>query len=234
MPGDGANMAAFWDARAREDALFFVDNRLPYRGGDRKAFWADGERHLETLLGLTGMTVRPGETVLDLGCGVGRLSRALRARGARVIGLDVSAQMLARARGVLGDEVELVHGDGTSLAPLADGSCDGVVSLVVFQHIPDPAVTLGYVAEIGRVLRPGGWAAFQVSTDPAVHRFRPGLRARAAARLGRRPRGQRHPAWLGSAVRLADLERAAAGAGLVLERVEGAGTQWTAVGARRR
>jgi len=111
------------------------------------------------------------------------------------------------------------------------------VSHVVFQHIPDPAVTLAYVAEMGRVLRPGGWAAFQVSTDPAVHRV-PGaaarLRWRLVALMRRGPREQEHPAWLGSAVSLSELARVADGAGLALERVLAAGSQFTTLLARRR
>ena len=137
--------------------------------------------------------------------------------------------MLARARELNPglDNVEWVLGDGTSLAELGDASADACFSCVVFQHIPDPEITLGYVDEIGRVLAPGGWAALQVSNDPAVHRKRPVLeRARTGIRgaLGRGQRGQAHRAWLGSAIDLDALRVRAAGAGLELARVEGAGT----------
>jgi SAM-dependent methyltransferase len=144
--------------------------------------------------------------------------------------------MLARARQLNAhlDNVDWVHGDGTSLAGVPGGTVDAAISHVVFQHIPDPAVTLGYVRELGRVLRPGGWAAFQISTDPSVHRSRGGLRERLRVLLGRAPRGQDHPAWLGSAVDLDDLRAAAADGGLDLERVEYPGTQFCVVLARRR
>lgn len=65
---------------------------------------------------------------------------------------------LAREHNPALDAVEWIHGDGTSLEPLADASADACFSQVVFQHIPDPEITLGYVAEMGRVLRPGGSA----------------------------------------------------------------------------
>jgi hypothetical protein len=87
------------------------------------------------------------------------------------------------------------------------------------------------------VLRPGGWAAFQVSTDPSIHRPRDArarLRWRLAALAGRGPRAQEHPAWLGSAVALDALEAAAEDAGLRLERVLDRGSQFTTVLARRR
>jgi SAM-dependent methyltransferase len=102
---------------------------------------------------------------------------------------------------------------------------------VVFQHIPDPEVTLGYVREMGRVLRPGGWAAFQVSNDPDVHRPRAAGPPRP---WQRRPQGQSHPAWLGSAVELQSLRAAARDGGMAVEAVSGEGTQFCLVLTRRR
>ena len=190
------------------------------------------------MLGELGVAIRPTDGVVEVGCGLGRITRALARRCREVRALDVSARMLELARehnAALGN-VEWVLGDGHSLAVIDDSSADALVSFAVFQHIPDPATTLGYVREMGRVLRPGGWAAFQVSNDPEAHRPASGAkRARLAARalVGRAPRGQRHPAWLGSAVDLAELREAAAEGGLELARVAGEGTQWCGVLARR-
>ncbi len=228
-------MADFWDARAREDALFFVDNRLKYDpdrpARDENWFWAEGERVLDVLLDRSGADSVPATAVaLDLGCGVGRLTRALAGRAATVHGVDVSTEMLDRARASLADlgNVELHHGDGVSI-PLPDASVDLAISFVVFQHIPDPSVTLGYIGELGRVLRPGGWAVFQLSNDPSVHQAdraglpRPRLRDRL---LGRRPQGTDDPAWLGSAVTLTQLDTALAAAGLRSAYRSGEGTQY--------
>jgi SAM-dependent methyltransferase len=132
--------------------------------------------------------------------------------------------------------VTWVHGDGRGLGGVPDAVASAVVSHVVFQHIPDSAITLGYVREMGRVLRPGGWAAFQVSTDPAVHRPPAGARRlgwRLAAALGKGPRQQEHAAWLGSAISVAALRDAAADGGLVVDHMAGEGTQFTTVLARR-
>src|SRR3954447_23307991 len=87
----------FWDERAREHALFFVDNRLPYRASDAEGFWAGGELALDQLLQATGVRVAAEDVVVDIGCGVGRLTRALAARAREVVAVDVSAEMLARA-----------------------------------------------------------------------------------------------------------------------------------------
>jgi SAM-dependent methyltransferase len=124
-------------------------------------------------------------------------------------------------------------GDGRSLVGIDDGSVDGIVSLVVFQHIPDPGVVMSYVREMGRVLRVGGWAAFHVSNDPSIHRA-PGLGARIRGRLSRRrPSGQSDEAWLGSAVKLDELREVATASGLEIDRISGEGTQFCIVGAHR-
>jgi SAM-dependent methyltransferase len=231
-------MRSFWNERAREDAYYFVDNRLEYGDPDLEQFWRDGELDLNRLLSALGAEVGRAEIVVDIGCGVGRLTRPLAARAAYVYGIDISSEMIARARRHHLDlgNVEWIAGDGATLAPLGDASVDGCVSHVVFQHIPDPEITFGYIREMGRVLRPGGWAAFQVSNAPAVHERRVGFRARmdrVRAATGRHPRGQDDPAWRGSSVDLADLREAARSSGLELARIVGEGTLLCLVLARK-
>jgi SAM-dependent methyltransferase len=223
-----SDMQRFWDERAREDAAYFVDNEREYGDSDLEAFWARGREALDELLGQLGLEV-DGGVVLEIGCGLGRMTRVLAERAHDVIALDVSREMLQRAAD-LNDlhSVSWMHGDGVSLHGIGDASVDAVVSHVVFQHLPDPAITQGYVREMGRVLKPAGWAAFQVSNDPEVHRPRRRLRLRL-----RGPRGQRHRAWLGSAVALDDLRAAAVDGGLAVERVVGEGTQFCLVALRR-
>jgi SAM-dependent methyltransferase len=230
------DMGRFWDERAREDAFYFVDNTGAYRDADVERFWAQGRSNLEAVLGAVGAVVGPGDVVLDVGCGVGRLTRVLAERAAHVHGLDVSAQMLERARALNGHltNVSWHHGDGTTLRPIEDASVGAVVSHVVFQHIPDPAITLGYVREMGRVLEPGGWAAFHVSNDPSLHRATIGRLDRLKAAAGRAPKGQDEPQWLGSAVDLGDLRAAAADGGLDVAMIVGEGTQFCFVRAERR
>jgi SAM-dependent methyltransferase len=104
----------FWDERAREQALFFVDNTVDYRHPDVERFWAGGEEVLRTILDELGLAIRPDETVVEIGCGVGRMTRALAARAAQVTALDVSAEMLARAQELNPGlrNVRWLHGDG--------------------------------------------------------------------------------------------------------------------------
>jgi SAM-dependent methyltransferase len=213
-------MADFWDRAAREDAEFYVDDR----GLRGEAFWAGGEEIVEVFEEQLGFEAG-GATVVEIGCGVGRLTRVLARRAESVVALDVSAEMLARAREANPElaNVRWVHGEGTTLAEVGDCAADGVFSHVVFQHIPDPAITLGYVSEMGRVLRPGGWAAFQISNDPQVHRRRWRVR-----------RPMRDAAWRGSAVDLEALRATADEAGLDVAAVVGEGTQFCLVRLTRR
>jgi SAM-dependent methyltransferase len=227
-------MRSFWNERAREDAFYFVDTRQPYRAADRGRFW-EAEELVDYLLGGLGVELAPDGVVLEIGCGIGRITRVLAARSREVLAVDVSDEMLARAREHNGHlkNVRWILGDGVSLAGIPAASVDSCVSVVVLQHIPDPEVTLGYVGEVGRVLRPGGWAALQVSNDPAIHRPRRRLGPRLRALVGRAPGGQRHPAWLGSPVELPALTAAARAAGTDVERVWGEGSQYCQVLLRR-
>jgi len=226
----GAQMRSFWNARAREDAFYFVDTRQRYRDPDPARFW-QAEELLDYALEQLRVQLQPGDRVLEIGCGIGRITRVLAARARSVVALDVSDEMLARARELNPAlaNVQWLLGDGSTLEGIAEGSIDACVSLVALQHVPAPAIALSYVRELGRVLAPGGWAALQLSNDPQVHRPRAPLSWRLKALARRAPRGQWHPAWLGCHVELAAVERAAIEGGATLERVWGAGTQYCLV-----
>jgi SAM-dependent methyltransferase len=231
-------MGEFWDRRAGEDPYYFVHSEQEYGRPDMEAFWGSGEEALSRLLSALGVELRQTDTVVEIGCGVGRVTRAIAARAGRILALDVSERMLELAREHNPElaNVEWVHGDGASLRPVADGAADAVISHVVFQHIPDSAVSLGYVTEMGRVLGPGGWAGFVFSNDPAPHDpgHGPGWRQRVRASLGRAPRGQGAPEWLGSALEVKDVWSNADAAGLDLERTVGERTQYCAALLRKR
>lgn len=106
---------------------------------------------------LAALAARPGERILDVGCGPGfyvaELLEAVGAEGS-VVGVDSSAPMLAIAgRRVEGREnAELLEGEATAL-PVADGDFDAAVSVQVFEYVDEIPAALG---EIRRALRPGG------------------------------------------------------------------------------
>jgi SAM-dependent methyltransferase len=103
--------------------------------------------------------VQPGQRVLDVACGTGVVAITARRRGARVTGLDLTPELLQRARenaAVAGVDVEWHEGDAESL-PFGEASFDVVLSQ--FGHIfaPRPDVA---TRELLRVLEPGGVVAF--------------------------------------------------------------------------
>lgn len=103
------------------------------------------------------LALGPDTVVLDLACGTGDTLRILASSGHRPIGVDLSAGMLARARG----DAPLLRGVGERL-PLADHSVDGATSSFALRNFTDLAAVL---AELARVVRPGGPVALlDVST----------------------------------------------------------------------
>lgn len=99
---------------------------------------------------LAALEISPGCVVVDLGCGTGDLSAGARALGARPVGVDLSAGMLAVARR-RGDAPILLRADATRL-PLADASCDGAVSGFALRNFVSIEAVLD---DCARVMRPG-------------------------------------------------------------------------------
>lgn len=106
-----------------------------------------------------------GARILDAGCGTGRLFPLLMSNGAMVEGIDISEGMVRKAREAY-SSVPIAVGDLTAL-PHTDGTFDAVVSWYSTIHLSDDQLALG-VAEMRRVLRPGGYAllAFQTGDAP--------------------------------------------------------------------
>ncbi len=123
-----------WRNEGRDPATFY--NELAARAADE----------LERSFGPLA-----GQRILDIGCGPGYYTRALRARGADVLPMDYSEHEL-RLRG---EPVEgAMTGDAMDL-PLEDECLDGVFASNMLEHTPDPHRV---ITEMERVLRPGGWA----------------------------------------------------------------------------
>jgi ubiquinone/menaquinone biosynthesis C-methylase UbiE len=100
-----------------------------------------------------------GGVVLEIGPGGGRWSQPLSERARRLILVDVSERPLELCRERMGDteDVEFVLSTGADLPGVADASIDGVWSFDVFVHVA-PVDQASYLAEIARVLAPGGVA----------------------------------------------------------------------------
>lgn len=106
--------------------------------------------------------IRPGDTVVDLGCGPAtQLAMVARLNpDVRFVGVDLSEEMLERARAYGAEQglgnVAFQQADVTDLGFLGDASVDAVFSTVALHHLPDVDHLERTFAEVARVLRPGG------------------------------------------------------------------------------
>lgn len=117
------------------------------------------------------LNIPPGGTALDVGSGPGNVTASLgeaAGPGGLALGVDISEPMLARAvRTQAGSQVGFLRADAQRL-PFRDSTFDAVTSLAVLQLIPDPSAAL---AQMARVLRPGGRLAVMVPTAGSAARF---------------------------------------------------------------
>jgi SAM-dependent methyltransferase len=120
---------------------------------------------LEHILGLLEATVAASGLVLEIGVGTGQLAVPLRGRGIRVVGVDLSAAMMARLRAKpRGSAVPLVRGDATCL-PFADASFGGAYARWILHLIPN---WMDAVLEADRVVAADGAIAMEPGGETGV------------------------------------------------------------------
>lgn len=164
-------MRADWNRRAREDANFYV--AFGRRNQEAQEFLdsaAEVTDALESEFSRLPPVSRDERKALEIGCGPGRLMRALSRHFGEIHGVDISDEMIRLATEQLRDIPHArahVTPDST-LGMFQDGSFDFVYSYIVFQHIPDRNVVLNYLRESKRVLKPGGILRCQLRGTPPL------------------------------------------------------------------
>ena len=136
-------------------------------GPDRIAWWQEYLRDF-----LPDESIR-NRFIIDVGSGIGEISRGLINRGARLVCLDVSLESLRRCRQI-NEEASIFHGSALEL-PFADASFDHAISIGVLHHTPD--CRRGF-HEVARVTAPGGTVVIFLYNywniyDPIYHAFWP-------------------------------------------------------------
>jgi SAM-dependent methyltransferase len=145
------------DERRRRE----VEHHRELAGRHTEAIWGwdspAGRRRADrrSRLFVAQADIGPGRRVLELGCGTGEFTRRIAPSGARLVALDLSPELLARARSRVDGSVAFVRGDAEVL-PFRAACFDAVFGCSVLHHL-DLEATL---AEIHRILRPGGRLTF--------------------------------------------------------------------------
>ena len=162
-----------WDQRARENARYYVNTERSDWTDDE--FFRSGERTVMEQI-LNDMTnicqgVWPRKMrILEIGCGAGRVTRALAQVFGEVHAVDVSGEMVKLARQALAGmpNAFVYQNNGRDLSVVEGRQFDFAFSTIVFQHIPSREVIENYVHEVGRLLRPGALFKFQVQGDATI------------------------------------------------------------------
>ncbi|HKW98782.1 MAG TPA: class I SAM-dependent methyltransferase [Bryobacteraceae bacterium] len=202
-----------WNKRARENARHYVQNAA-FQWEDRE-FFRSGEINVANEVMSDASRICGGNRspldlrMLEIGCGVGRMTRMLARIFQHVTAVDISEEMICQARKNLGDlhNVTLIVGDGHSLAGLDSEHFDFAFSFIVFQHIPSYDVIRSYCQEVFRVLKPGSLFKFQLQGDASL-------------------RPESLDTWLGIPVSEVDAYRLAEESGFDVELTAGAGSQY--------
>ena len=158
-----------WDDRARQDAKWFINTaRLAQ---PEKDFDKDGARDVERLvvsdLALLTQGKDPKQLrILELGCGIGRMTKHLASLFGEVHATDVSGEMINRAKERLTgtSNATLYETNGYDLAGLPENHFDIVFSAFVFRHVPTTAIIEENLRDAYRVLKPGGIMKFHTNS----------------------------------------------------------------------
>lgn len=207
--------------------MWYVDTSLSYKEPDAEKFFETGRFVVAETLDQSPVAPPSNELAVEIGSGLGRICGALAERFARVVEIDISPEMVQRARAMVpGERVSFEVGDGSTLSAIGTGQADLVLTFSVFQHIPKVSVIEHYIEDVGRVLKPGGLFVFQWNNTPGSIRWslrRALMPVVQRVGISRDYYGRHDPSFLGSRVSLRRIRRALARAQLDLVKTNGLG-----------
>jgi SAM-dependent methyltransferase len=184
ITGQLERMRRDWDQRARENARYYVATGQE-RWSDEE-FYKSGqstvqEEILNDLVNVCQGMDPKDMRVLEIGCGAGRVTRALAGFFGQVYAVDISRQMVRQARRAVEGfpNVRVFRNNGMDLGAVREHwwnrfglgaklQIDFAFSCIVFQHIPSREIIESYAREVCRLLRPGALFKFQVQGSSLV------------------------------------------------------------------
>ncbi len=160
VDGRVRGMAAKWDEAARKNIFYYIATTA---WKSEEEFINSGIYDAEKILSGLPPFNPSVDSVLEIGCGIGRLLRAMNDRFAALYGVDISSEMIEYGRDWLRGypKVQLVETTINDLSMFKANQISFVYSYITFQHIPSRNLITKYIAEAQRVLKPGGYFRFQ-------------------------------------------------------------------------
>jgi len=156
-----------WDRRALENARHYVATERTEWSDEE--YFESGRENVRREILSDMINICQGKDpkqmrVLEIGCGSGRVTRALSELFGEVYAVDISGEMIRQAKESLAGHpnAHVFQNNGSDLSVLGGIQVDFAFSYIVFQHIPSREVIRNYVREVSRLLRPGGLFKFQV------------------------------------------------------------------------
>ena len=148
-----------WDRHARERSLAATSS---HDAADTDTYWQSGERDWGLVHGLATRVGIPAHALaIEIGCGLGRITRQAAPQFERVIGLDISPEILKQARlQASAPNISYESVGGEARIPAGAGSADLVYAWTVFRHM-SKELFARYLVDVHRVLKPGGSLVFE-------------------------------------------------------------------------
>jgi SAM-dependent methyltransferase len=162
-----------WEERALKDSSLYV---MAQSNATEENILASGKTDFENefLPRLKEYLKKDYSKVLEIGCGIGRMSYYIIQNCGYFYGVDISQELLKNAYDRLHRKynflnMNLFEGSGFDLNPIFDNEIDIVFEYITFQHIPSEDIVKNYIREINRVLKVGGVALLHGRDIQGVH-----------------------------------------------------------------
>lgn len=162
-------MQQYWDCAASESAYGSV--MTAKKDWDKDEYYAEGKKHVEELvipfLQKHNIQHANEKTIVDIGCGTGRMSVFLREIFGKVIGTDVSAEMIQKAKeDHAHTDIRFLATSGSDLKDIPSDTADIVFSYATLQHVNTLSSLESNLKEIFRILKTGGRMKVEVRGEP--------------------------------------------------------------------
>jgi ubiquinone/menaquinone biosynthesis C-methylase UbiE len=167
-----------WNERTKINPFFVIATN---NFKSEENFWESGIFDCKNILGIDTQRFKKilenndasKMSILEIGCGIGRILIPMKKFFGNVIGIDVSSEMVQLGQKNIKDipNCVIIENNGIDLSEFQNDSFDFCYSFIVFQHIPEKKVVENYIKEVSRVLKPECLFRFQVrgiiSTKPS-------------------------------------------------------------------